>query len=124
MAKADVAPNPDPFEDEEGWETTSESATNVNFDKDGDQFTGTYQGESDEFQGSDGPFRNYLFRSVGTTDIVDGELCSVSQSYTVRQGMASAKVGDLVRLTRVREVPTRRGQNPMKDIKVQIKRAN
>lgn len=105
----------------DGWETVhEESALRVLFDTIGDQFVGIYIGVDDITPDDGEPFSLFLFRGIeGETT---GKVCGINQSYTLKQAMEKVNAGDITRLTYVKDIPTRRGLNPLKDFKVDVKR--
>ncbi len=109
---------------DEGWETVAEEAPDrIIFDTIGDQFTGWYRGETEEISPGRAaaedakPFKLYLFRSVD-----DGGTYAINQSWALVHAMEKVKVGDLVRITYIKDVPTSRKLQDMKSYRVEVKR--
>lgn len=107
----------------ESWEVvTEESPTKVIFDTIGDLFIGDYAGAmtvpADQNISKDHPegeaFDLYLFRGL------DGKLYSFNKSTKLELAMEKVSVSQRCRLTYVGDVPTKRGQHPMKDITVDV----
>jgi len=115
----DVSTVPDDWE----FETIAEaSATVVIFDTIGDQFVGQYQGTehidpgtTDE-DGRSTAFDRFVFKGR------DGELYAIPQSYKLNSAMEDVEEDKWVRITYVKDIPTGRKLNPMKDFKVEVKR--
>jgi hypothetical protein len=108
---------------EEEWETvTQASPTRIVFDTIGDTFVGDYAGTLDvpaeqniTRENPEGEaFSMYLFNGL------DGELYSLNRSTKLELGMSQVDVGRRCKLTYVKDVPTGRKLNPMKDITVQV----
>lgn len=51
----------------------------------------------------------------------DGLPYSINTSWSLMEAMKEVKTGEWCRLTYIKDLPTRRGLNPMKDIKVERK---
>ena len=105
-----------------GWEKVevAEPPARLVWERTGDVFTGTYQGE--EKAGID-PENGRAFSKYAFVD-PDGVRVHVDQSASVKAGMTEGRVkpGDEVRLTYVSDTDT--GQdNPRRDITVEVKRA-
>ena len=101
------------------WETVvEESATTVIFDTVGDQFVGLYTGSEhiDPDNGKDEPFDRFVFQGR------DGELYAVNKSFKLETAMQDIDPGQWVRITYVKDVPTGRGLNPMKDFRVDVRK--
>jgi hypothetical protein len=101
------------------WETISdESPTRVIFDEIGDVFIGVYLGH-DLIQDPNGgdPFDYLIVRGT------DNHLYSMSSGFKLTEAFKKVNVGDLVRVTYVKDVDMGvAGRNPMKDFKVDIRR--
>lgn len=120
------APEPSPDESElppvddstEGWETVrEESPTVIIFDTPGDRFTGVYQGKETIHNPQDGEdFDRHRFTGL------DSKPYAINDSWTLQDGLKDVAVGSLVRLTYTKNVETGRKLNPMKDVKVEVKR--
>jgi len=111
---SDVSTAPDEWE----FETVAEEApTRVVFDEFGDVFVGQYVGTEhieqpiDE-KGIDQSFDLLNFRAR------DGQLYAINSSYKLVEAMGKVDEGDWVRITYVKDLPTKRGLNPMKDFVV------
>lgn len=93
-----------------------ESATTVIFDTVGESFTGRYVGEEhiDPDNGKDEAFDRFTFRAK------DGELYAITKSYKIADALEDVKPDTWVRITYVKDIPTKRGLNPMKDLKVEV----
>lgn len=98
------------------WTTVQDESPDVIiFDKIGDTFTGTYCG-TEEIENEDEIFTRYLFRNS------EG-FFAINSSYRLAQGMGKVQMGELTRLTYIKDVDTSNGRlNPMKDIKVEVSR--
>lgn len=98
------------------WETViEESPTVVVFDTIGDQWVGQYLGEQHIVpENGDEPFDRFLFRGQ------DGDLYAVNKSYKLN--FENIPVNSWCRLTYMKNIPTGRKLNPMKDIKVEVRR--
>lgn len=120
MAKIQPSDLPDRLNDdgEPVWETVAEeSATVVLFETPGDQFIGTYVGE-DHIEPENGePFDRFVFHDR------TGAPVALNKSYKLEEAMKAVEPGDLVRVTYMKDIPTRRGQNPLKDYKVEVARS-
>jgi hypothetical protein len=109
--------------DEWEWETrVEESPTKVIFDEVGDVFVGLYVGplhierEPDK-EGRDQSFTLYTFRGR------DQVLYAINESYQIEEAMKSVDAGVWVRITYMKDIDTARGQNPMKDFRVDVRTA-
>lgn len=107
--------------DTTGWEwdtIAEESAITVVFDTIGDEFVGQYAGEEhiDPANGKDEPFDRYTFRDG------KGVLFALNQSYKLLEAMKEVQPGQWVRITYVKDIPTGRNLQPMKDFRVQVKK--
>jgi hypothetical protein len=102
----------------EGWETIrEESPTMVIFDTVGESFTGDYLGhEVIHNPLDDEDMSRHRFRGL------DGELYALWESYAL-QDLKPEHVGDRVRITYVKDIPSKKG-NPVKDLKVQRRPAS
>lgn len=127
-AKAvDEVPDVDPMlvttapDDWEFETVVEESPTKVIFDTIGDVFIGQYVGplhierEPDK-EGRDQSFTLYTFRAR------DNGLYALNESYQIEEAMKSVEAGQWVRVTYMKDIDTARGQNPMKDFRVDIRR--
>lgn len=108
----------DPGHAPDDWEfeTVSESASKIIFDKQGDVFVGQYEGIQ-HIVPADGSEEFDLFVFRGT----DGELYSINASYNLRTGMEKVETGQWCRITYVRDVDTRKG-NPMKVYRIDVRK--
>ena len=118
MAKITASDLPDRL-DENGegvWETVAEeSPTVVLFNTVGDQLVGFYVGEDHIAPENGEEFDRYVFNS--STGPV-----AVNKSYKLEEAMQKVQPGDFCRITYVKEIPTKRGLNPLKDFRVEVKR--
>jgi len=110
--------------DSDGWETVyKESAAVVIFDTIGDTFVGIYDGEEhihpDSAADDSEDFDRFVFDGVGEQE---GTRFAINQSYTLREAMSKVKLGDLCRIVYIKDVPTKRALNPLKDFRVDVKR--
>lgn len=104
--------------DDGNWEVVAEeSAARVVFDTVGDQFTGVYKGVEEIHPDNDEPFSMFRFQGM------DGEPYAINQSYRLREGMAKVNIGDVTRITYVKDIATGKNLNPLKDFRVEVKRA-
>lgn len=114
----DVSTAPDEWE----WETVAEeSATTVIFDTIGDVFVGRFTGEEHIDQpanekGEDQSFDRFLF--VGR----DGKRYAINKSYKLNEAMDKVMEGDWCRITYIKDIPTNRKLNPLKDFRVDVRR--
>lgn len=103
------------------WETVVEEApTRVVFDTIGDTFIGQFVGEEHIEQapnekGEDQSFDLFNFRGR------DGQLYAINKSYKLEEAMGKIGDGDWVRIVYVKDLPTKRGLNPMKDFTVDVR---
>jgi hypothetical protein len=107
---------------DEGWETVSdESPTRIIFDEIGDVFIGTYEGHeyiTDPNEPESDPFDYIKIRGT------DGKPYIASAGFRLIQAFEKIEPGSMVRITYVKDVDMGvAGRNPMKDYKVDIKRA-
>jgi hypothetical protein len=115
---ADVTEAPNDWE----WETVAEgSATVVIFEKPGDEFVGQYIASEHieremNAKGEDQSFDRFVF--LGR----DSERYALNKSYALDEAMGKVEIGDWCRILFFKEIPTARGQNPMKDFKVSVRR--
>jgi len=117
---ADVTQSPDGWD----WETVSEGApTKVVFETPGEAFIGQFQGarhidREPNAKGEDQSFDMYVFRGR------DGEMYSLPQSYSLAEAIEDMDepFGTWMRITYLKDVPTARGQNPMKDFRVDVRK--
>jgi hypothetical protein len=108
-----VTTAPDDWE----FETVSEeSATVVIFESPGDAFIGKYEGVENIIPDKGEPFSRYAFRGR------DGARYAINKSYQLNAGMDAVAQGSWVRITLVKEVPTSRGLEPMKDFRIEVKK--
>ena len=99
------------------WDTVrDESATVILFSKPGQRFVGHYEGIEEITPENDEPFTRHRFTGL------NGKPYAVNNSYVLQEGLKNVQKGNLVRLTYVKDIPTGKNMNPMKDIKVQVKR--
>lgn len=103
------------------WEfetVTEESPTLVEFDTIGDIFIGQYVGVEhiDPKNEKDEPFDRFNFRGR------DGDLYALNQSYKLEMAMEKIEPGQWVRVTYIKDIPTGRKLNPMKDFRVDVKK--
>jgi len=99
------------------WDTIAdESALTVIFDEIGDVFVGRYVGVEHIVPTNDEPFDRFTFRGK------DEQLYAVNQSYKLADALENCKPGTWVRITYVKDIPTKRALNPMKDFKVDVAR--
>ena len=105
--------------DDVEWETIAEEAAiGVVFDEVGDVFIGAFIGIEHISPEKDGqePFDRYLFRAK------DGKLYAIPQSYKLIEAMDKVQPGQVTRIEYVKDIPTGRKQNPMKDFTVKVAR--
>lgn len=114
----DVSTSPEDWE----WETVAdESPILVIFDTVGDVFIGQFKGEEhieqaiDE-KGEDQSFDRYVFRGQ------DGNPYAINKSYKLAQGMEKVEFDDWCRITYIKDIPTNRKLNPLKDFRVDVRR--
>lgn len=118
VSTVDVSTSPEGWE----WDTVAEeSATTVIFDEIGDVFIGQYIGEEHIEQepdkdGKDQSFDRYVFRGR------DGSRYAVNKSYKLNEAMETVGTDQWVRITYVADITTKRGLNPMKDFRVDVRR--
>jgi hypothetical protein len=103
------------------WEfdtLVEESPTMIIFDEIGDVFVGQYVGVEhiDPDNGKDEPFDRFNFRAR------DGKLYGVNQSYQLVNAMEKVEPGQWIRITYAKDIPTKRGLNPMKDFKIDVRK--
>ena len=103
------------------WETVQEeSATRVIFDTVGDEFIGKYLGSEhitpDKKTEDTEEFDLFLF--LGT----DGERYALNYSYSLVKAMEKVAINDWTRIVYTKDLPTKRGLNPMKDFRVDVRR--
>lgn len=115
----DVSSVPDDWE----FETIAEeSATVIIFDTVGDQFVGQYKGVEHidpgtvDNDGKSTAFDRFLFTGR------DGNPYAIPQSYKLNGAMEDVDEDQWVRITYVKDIPTGRNLNPMKDFKVEVKK--
>ena len=114
----DVSTTPEGWE----WETVvDESPTLVIFDTVGDVFIGQYKGEEHIDQpvnekGEDQSFDRYIFRGT------DGQPYAINKSYKLAEAMSKVDTEDWCRITYVKDIPTNRKLNPLKDFRVDVRR--
>jgi len=124
MAKAapknDIEVTPDVSSVPEDWEfetIVDESATVIIFDEIGDVFVGMYdRTERIDPGGEQDPFERFLFTGR------DRKPYAIPQSYKLNAAMEDVEPGTWVRITYVKDIPTGRNLNPMKDFRVEVKR--
>lgn len=108
------------------WTTIQEESPSVLvFDAIGDQFIGRYIGPEEVTPEGDDPFTRYTFRAEGNpeaTGLLDGTLVAINSSWRMESAMSKAQAGELCRITYIKDIPTKRGLNPMKDFRVDVKR--
>ena len=105
--------------DEWEFETlVEESPTMVIFDTIGDVFVGQYVGieHIDPDNGKDEPFDRFNFRAR------DGELYALNSSYQLVDALKKVDPGTWVRVTYIKDIPTKRGLNPMKDFRIDVRK--
>lgn len=102
---------------DDGWEVISEESPNVViFDAVGDTWKGTYL-RPHVIEPEDGEsFTRYTFRGE------DGELYDINAGYDLKESLEDIAPGTFVRITYVKDVPTKRKQNPMKSYRVEVKK--
>lgn len=110
----------------EEWEfetIAEESATVVIFDTIGDQFVGQYKGIEhidpgtvDPETGKSNAFDRFLF--IGR----DNNPYAIPMSYKLKDALEDVEHGRWVRITYVKDIPTGRKLNDMKDFKVEVKK--
>lgn len=115
VEEGDVSSVPSDWE----FETVSaESAARVVFDTIGDVFVGQYvQEQTITPENGDEPFDLYIFTGR------DGNSYSINKSWKIAQAMDDVKPDEWVRITYVKDIETKRGLNPMKDFKVEVRRS-
>ena len=100
------------------WQTVQEeSPSRVIFDTIGDVFVGRYTGELHIEPENDEAFDLYTYRGA------DGEPYAINQSYNLKQAMDKVSPGDIVRITYIKDIPTKKKQNPMKDFRVDVRQS-
>lgn len=100
------------------WEfetIADESPMRVVFDTLGDVFIGRYVGKDHITPENEDPFDLFTFRGR------DEKLYAVNTSYKLVEAMEKVQAGQWVRLTYVKDIPSKKG-NPMKDFKVDVKK--
>lgn len=112
------------------WEfetVAEESATTVILEDEGDQFIGQYVGQDKiEFEAIDQEtkevktetFERFVFRAR------DNRLYAMNKSYKLDEAMSKVQPEQWVRITLVKNIETKRGLNPMKDFRVEVKRGS
>lgn len=104
---------------EDEWETTQEeSPTRVVFDTPGDIFVGRYEGTLHIAPEGKDEFDVFTFRGE------NGERYAINTSYRLLEAMEDVQPGQWVRLTYVKDIETRRGLNPLKDFRVQVRKSS
>lgn len=100
------------------WEVVQEESSEVfQFENYGDVLVGTFR-KIEHIEPEEGePFDRIIL------DTDDGSV-GVNPSYSLTRAFAKVNVGDLVRITYVQDIQTARGLNPMKDFRVEVKRAS
>lgn len=115
---ADVTESPEGWE----WDTVAEGAANrVVFDTIGDSFIGQYIGDQhvEREPSADGEDQSFdLFNYRGR----DGELYAINKSFALEEAMRKVQPGQWCRITYIKDVPTGRKLNPMKDFKVDVRK--
>lgn len=98
-----------------------ESPTGVILEVD-DVFIGMYRGtehidmpEDPRQPGVDQSFDRFLFTGR------DGQPYSINESYKLKEAFDAIPTGKWVRIKCTKEIPTKRGQNPMKDFQVDVR---
>jgi hypothetical protein len=114
---------------DESWEfetVVEESPTVIIFDKIGDQFVGQYRGrETVSFETLDAEtkqmktetFDRFTFRAR------DKQLYAINSSFQLEQGMEKVMEGDWARITYTKDIPTKRGLNPLKDFRIEVRKS-
>lgn len=119
-ANADVTKNVEDWE----WETArDETPTGVVFEAPGETFIGQYLerrtvAREPLADGTGGPFNLHVFTGR------DGKPYALSDSFALDEAYedGSLKSGQWVRITFIKEIKTKRGLNPMKDLKIDIRK--
>lgn len=135
MTAAKTKAKPDPVDEDfdesllttapDDWEfetVAEESPTVVIFDNIGDAFIGQYTGiehidQPVDDQGNDQSFDRLRF--VGR----DGNPYAINTSFKLKEAFEDVDEGMWVRITYVKDIPTGRKLNPMKDFKVEVRRS-
>lgn len=103
------------------WDTVAEgSATVVLFEKVGEEFVGLYIDDEHierepNAKGEDQSFDRFIFRGR------DGERYALNKSYALEEAMSKVQPNNWVKITYIKDIPTARNQNPMKDFKVSVR---
>jgi len=117
--------NPDVSTVPDDWEfetIAEESATGIVFDTIGDQFVGQYKGVEHidpgtvDGDGKSKAFSRFLFMGR------DGKPYAVPQSFKLNAAMEDVEDDQWVRITYVKDIPTGRDLNPMKDFRVEVRK--
>jgi hypothetical protein len=125
MAKAQVQSDEGPYEEvvadvtkEWEWDNVVEEAgVRVIFNEDGDTFIGMYIGTEHIIPDNGGEEFDLLnFRGV------DDVLYSINTAYKLENAMKQVQRGQWVRIQRVKEIPTKRGLQPMIDFRVDVRK--
>jgi len=106
------------------WKTVAdESPTTVIFDTIGEAFVGQYKGSEhivtgkiDEKTGKPEEFDRFLFRAR------DSQPYAINKSYKLDAAMEDVEIDAWVRITYVKDIPTNRNLNPLKDFKVDVRK--
>lgn len=101
------------------WETVVDSSpTVVLFEEIGEEFVGQFVGDEHITPDNGGEeFERFVF--IG----LDGERYAINKSYKLEEGMKKVSEGQWCRITYTKEIPTGRKQNPMKDFRVDVRKA-
>jgi hypothetical protein len=120
-----------PAASNDGWTTIQEESPSVLlFETLGDTFIGRYIGVEEvkpEGLDSEGKpkeeFSRYTFRAEGNGEAIpDGTLVAINSSWRMNSAMEKVQPGDLTRIQYVKDIPTGRKLNPLKDFRVDVKR--
>ena len=117
-ANADVSYSPEGWE----WETVEEGApTKILFDTIGDSFVGQYIDDEHvdrepTANGEDMSFVLFIFRGR------DGDRYAINKSFALEEAMKKVDRGAWCRITYIKDIPTARKQNDMKDFRVDVRK--
>lgn len=103
-----------------------ESPSVIVFDQVGDVFIGRYAGKEiiTPEDGETEPFRQDRFRVVTPLgDLHEGDWAAIRPGFQLRDAFDKLQPGDVVRIEYLKDIPTGRKLNPLKDFKVQVRRA-